>query len=50
MSNMDLFFQTYYTEKLQEQMDFLTRDGGDAEAEKLWAKLKGRTNSFRKVL
>ena len=42
------FFQTYYTEKLQEQIDFLKREGagGDAEAEKLWAKLKGRTISF----
>ena len=36
--------QTYYAEKLQEQMDYLKKDGGgDAEAERLWAKLKGRT-------
>ena len=37
---------TYYTEKLQEQMDFLKRDGGDAEAERLWAKLKERIPTF----
>ena len=39
-------FQTYYTEKLQEQMDFLKRDGGDAEAEKLWSKLKEMMPTF----
>ena len=39
-------FQTYYTEKLQEQMDFLKRDGGDAEAEKLWSKLKEMIPTF----
>ena len=27
-------------------MDFLKRDGGDAEAEKLWSKLKERMPTF----
>ena len=40
------FLQTFYTNKLQEQMDLLDKNERDAEAKELWGRLKPTIPSF----